>query len=97
MQTILTKYLGPTNTKGSRIKAMTSGPKPVSIIHDWQYALGNEENYRQAAHTLAKKLGWRGKWIGHGAPAPYESVFVNVSEYAPAFTITQAEHDAVFA
>lgn len=53
MQTIQTKYLGPTNTRGSRIKAtcwLTSFTIP------WDYSANVEENHTAAIEALVCKL-----------------------------------------
>lgn len=53
MQTILTKFLGPTNTKGSRIKAtcwLTSATMP------WDHSASVEENHMAAIEALVCKL-----------------------------------------
>jgi len=60
-QSITTKYLGPTNTRGSRCKATTSSG--VSLIVDWDDALNSDENHLAAAKALAVKLRWRGQWV----------------------------------
>lgn len=52
---IQVKYLGPTNTLGSRWKAIsTSGSATVS----YDYALSSEKNAEYAMLALVKKLGW---------------------------------------
>lgn len=71
MVSITTKYIGPTNTKGSRIRATradhSTGDVTVTVPYD--HALGIDDNHRFAAETLATKLGWSGHWHqGHGAP-----------------------------
>lgn len=77
MQTIITKYLGPTKTKGSRIKAKPSGNvKQVTIAFD--YSLNDEGNHALAAQMLLNKLGWRGEWRMGGTDKGY--VFVNVND-----------------
>lgn len=53
MQAITTKYLGPTNTKGSRIKA-TCWLKTVTV--SWDYALGVEDNHKAAIERLKGDL-----------------------------------------
>ncbi len=63
MQTILTKYLGVTNHRGSRIKATNSGGD-TSIILSYDHALNVDENHRKAAATLKTKLNWQGRMIG---------------------------------
>lgn len=54
-QAIETKYLGPTNTKGTRIKATCNAK---SIIISWDYSLDPEENHLKAAQALLNDLGW---------------------------------------
>ncbi len=63
MQTILTKYLGVTNHKGSRIKATNSG-KSASVTISYDHALNTMENHRKAAAALKAKLRWPGRMIG---------------------------------
>jgi len=55
---IKTKYLGATNTLGTRIRASLSGYKSVTVSYD--YARSFKENCRAAADLfLAKnKVGW---------------------------------------
>jgi len=63
MQTITTKYLGPTNHRGSRYKAThTSGYKTVTISND--LAVDDDVNHTNAANELAAILGWEGEYIG---------------------------------
>lgn len=47
---ILTKYLGPTNTRGSRVKA-TSG-SGVSVVLPWDHELDSDQNHAAAAMAL---------------------------------------------
>ena len=49
------KYISPTNTKGSRIRATCEAK---SIIVNWDYDLCIEQNHRQAAKKLTHVLGW---------------------------------------
>ena len=53
MQTITTKFIGPTNTKGSRIKA-TCWLGNVTI--SWDYSLDVEANHHAAVSELVEKL-----------------------------------------
>ena len=57
MQTITTKYLAPTNTKGSRIKA-THTSKVQSVTMGYNYALDTYQNHLIAAEVLQDKLWW---------------------------------------
>lgn len=63
MQAILTKYIGPTNTKGSRIKASCAAGSITVDFHSFD-AIDNEDRYNQVAAMLASKLGWTGKHYG---------------------------------
>lgn len=97
MQTIFTKFLGCTNTKGERVKAKQSasyGGTPVSVTVPWQYELSAEDNHAAAAMTLANKLGWHGKWIG-GDNGMSGYVFVNSdpTAYGPKFTSFNKESE----
>ena len=80
MQTIITKYLGPTNHRGSRIKARQSASyagAPKSVTIDWDYSLNVEQNHKAAAIAFAAKMGWAGQWVG-GDNGDTGYVFVNV-------------------
>ncbi len=69
MQAIVTKWLGPTNTKGSRIKVKCQAG---TMIVPWDSGLGVEENHKAAAAILIAKLGWDqdcyGKWHAGALP-----------------------------
>lgn len=60
------KYIGPTNTKGSRLKAFVKDHKKSihTIFIPWDYELERSENYSNAAKRLAEKLGWNGNLVG---------------------------------
>lgn len=60
MQAITTKYFGPTNTRGSKIKATAAGGS-VTISYD--HSLSMEENYKAAAIALCAKFKWEGNLI----------------------------------
>ena len=64
MQTIITKYLGPTATLGSRIKAMTSsGHKGSTYTVGWDHILNVAGNHTYAAHLLLNQLGWQAHFL----------------------------------
>ena len=71
-QAISTKFLGPTATRGPRVRA-SAGPGSVTL--DWDDALDGPQNHRAAARALAEKLAWYGSWYG-GALAGGGYVFV---------------------
>lgn len=54
-QAIVTKYFGPTNSRGSRIKASADAG---TVYVPYDYALNVEENHAAAARKLAEKFGW---------------------------------------
>ena len=59
---IITKYLGPTNTKGSRVKATNYGS--VSVTISWNHDLTVVENHEVAAKALCDKLGVNSNLVG---------------------------------
>ena len=63
-QAITTRYLGPTNHRGSRILATCSAGR---LTHDWNHALNTEDNHREAAQALIAKLGWTRDHFRRGA------------------------------
>jgi hypothetical protein len=69
-QSITTKYIGPSNSKGSRIKAIgrkrDGGLPELSRTISRDCALSIEANHALAAKHLAQDLGWKGLWIAGG-------------------------------
>lgn len=62
MQAIKTKYMGPTDYRGARIKASA---EPGSVTVPYDHALNPEQNHAAACLALAEKLDWDwGEWIG---------------------------------
>lgn len=79
MQAIICKYFGPTNSKGSRIKAQCAAG---SITIDYPHELSGQAVYRKAAEALVAKLGWDsvhyGGLLGGQLPSgDYSFVFNN--------------------
>lgn len=64
-QAITTKYLGPTNHRGGRIKATCYGG---SVTIPCDHALDGDANHAAAAAKLVTKMGWNGDWIGGKSP-----------------------------
>ncbi len=73
MKAISTKYIGPTNTRGSRIKAFDCDNNAVTI--PYPYELSGEDVHRKAAEALRDKMGWTGELIGGGTKDGYVFVF----------------------
>ena len=64
-QAIVTKFHGPTDCQGARVRATTGAG---SITVSWDYALGIEANHRAAALALASRYGWPLDMVGGGLP-----------------------------
>jgi len=61
MKTINCKYVGPTNTKPSRIIVSDGDNRSiVSINGQWSF----EDNCKVAVDRFCRKLGWTGELIG---------------------------------
>lgn len=54
-QAIETRYLGPTNYRGSRIKAYAFGG---SVTVPFDYGVPDDVNHLNAAFALVEKMGW---------------------------------------
>ena len=65
VQAITTKYFGPSNVKGSRVKATASAG---SITLHWDHALNAEQNHTAAAKALVDKFKWNGQYVQGGLP-----------------------------
>ena len=63
MQTIMTKYLGPTDHQGSRFKATHTGGF-TSVTMSMDYGMDPSGNHTRVAFMLAEKLNWEGDYIG---------------------------------
>ena len=74
-QAIATKYLGPTNTRGGRIKATAWAG---SITIGYNHALDTQDNHRAAANALIAKMDWRGLYAQGGNIKGDGYYFVNV-------------------
>jgi hypothetical protein len=72
-QAITTKYVGPTNHRGTRVIATSEGGH--RLVHSWKYELGTYENHKAAAQALAHKLGWKGTLHGGSTRKGYAFVF----------------------
>lgn len=72
-QAIVTRYLGPTDHRGARVKATAAAG---SVTIPWDHALNVDENHDAAACALAHKLGWCREWIAGGHPDGRGNVYV---------------------
>jgi hypothetical protein len=62
-QAIATHYIGPTNTRGSRVKAQCEAG---SVTLEWDDSLNQTMNHAAACRALLTKLDWRGHWYMGG-------------------------------
>lgn len=76
MQAIETKYLGPTNTKGARIKASAEAGH---VTIPFEYGTGTDGRHDLALIALATKLGWWGVWARGGKADCTGNVYVCIS------------------
>ena len=67
MQSILTKFIPPTNVRGARIRAVQSGwagdSRSASVTIPYPHELDSDAAHALAARLLAEKLGWRRRFI----------------------------------
>ena len=80
MQTIETKFLGPTNFRGARIKATHEGGVK-SVTLPYPYELSGVDVHAVAAVALARQLDWHGTLIGGSTKRGYVFVFANDKQY----------------
>ena len=82
MIAILTKYHGPTNTRGSRISARRGDSYPGDghpegrISIPYPHELSGEDCHRAAADALCARFGWTGRLVGGGTRDGYAFCFV---------------------
>ena len=74
MQAITTKYLGPTHTKGARIKATSANGESVTVSRN--SALRIEDSHKEAAGELCVRLDWHGELVEGSTPDGYVYVFM---------------------
>lgn len=73
MRYITTKYLGVTNSRGSRIKA-TSERGSITVPYD-SY-LNSEGNHLMALNKLCQKYSWTGEYVGIPKDRGGETVWI---------------------
>lgn len=80
MKAITTKFLGPANVRGARVKAVAADGdrSPPSVTLPWDHSLNAYSNHEAAAKALVVKMGWRGTWRGGSVTNGW--VFVNGEE-----------------
>jgi hypothetical protein len=81
---IRTRYVGPTNTRGSRIIA-DAGDRASRVVVSYDPALNTDQNHAYAAVLVTRKMGWDDPQyftplVGGGYNAEYFWVFQNRPE-----------------
>src|SRR6476469_1499080 len=76
-QAIETKFFGPTNHRGARIRVRCQAR---TMFVAWDYSLGIDHNHDAAARALAEKLAWRGSWFAGCNVAGSGNVYVNAND-----------------
>ena len=56
LRSIITRYLGPTDCRGTRIVA--DAGKGARLTMPYDHALNTNENHAEAAKALCLKMGW---------------------------------------
>ena len=76
---IRTRYVGPTNNRGSRVIA-DAGDRASRLTLEWDDRLNAEQNHAAAAVALTQKMGWVGEYytplVGGAFPDHYVWVFM---------------------
>ena len=76
-QAIVTRYFGPTNTRGARVKATAEAG---SVMLRWDDALGIYDNHVKACEALIARLRWDGVWYGGAMASGYVFVDTDIPE-----------------
>ena len=74
MQAIVTRFHGPTDTRGARITASVEGHR---LTIPYRHDLNAEDAHRVAAEALRDRLGWEGELHAGWTPTGYVFVFVS--------------------
>ncbi len=73
MKAIRTRYVGPSNVRGSRIIADDGERNRITVSYDH----GSNNPHREAALALCRKMKWSGDLIEGGLGDGYVYVFAN--------------------
>lgn len=76
LQAIVTRYCGPSNSRGSRYAANAWGGR---ITRACDNAVNADTNSALAARKLAEKFGWQGVFVAGGMPDGQARVYVHIS------------------
>ena len=76
-QAIETKYFGPTDHRGARVRVKTQA---FTRWVSWDHALDPQANHQIAANEAAASAGWPGPWVGGANSAGDGYVFVRLPD-----------------
>ncbi len=79
-QAVETKYYGPTNHRGARIKAYA---QCGAVWSSWDHSLSVEGNHSAAALAFLTKWDWDGLWVRGANAANTGYVFVQAERNRP--------------
>lgn len=92
MKAIRTRYLGPTNYRGSRIKADDGDGNTITVGYPHDKGPGAEA-HAVAAVALCRKMGWAGELVSGGLNDCYVFTFSESERFA--VSVTDADRAAV--
>lgn len=76
MQALSTRYLGPTDHRGARVKVSA---ERGSVVVPWDDALDTAANHCRAALRALERWEWSGRWVGGSSTSnPRGFIFVCV-------------------
>ena len=78
MKAIRTRFIGPSNVKGARVKADDGDGNTVTLSYD--YALGADKTHKLACDALCAKMQWRGELQGGSFMGDMFWVFVQAAK-----------------
>jgi hypothetical protein len=84
---IFTKFLGPTNYRGSRVKAYDGEGNSVTVSKN--DSLRHDDAHAEAAQRLCEKMGWLGVLVSGGTPEGCVFVFVEQEPLAETEVLIQ--------
>jgi hypothetical protein len=82
MKAIITKFHGPTDTKGSRYSASDEDGNRATVHAD--HALNPEQNHDAAALALCRKMKWSGTLVRGDLGTGYVYVWADAREQVEA-------------
>lgn len=77
LQAIVTKFIGPTTHRGSRVKATAAAGHTILT---WDSHWNPEQNHARVALKLAFRMKWNGKYVGGGMPDKSGYCWVNAGD-----------------